>query len=49
MLNKATVDHITAGSRDALGDEAYEKEKESKKSNSTKAALGADDQLTDDA
>jgi len=48
VLNKATTDHITAGSRDALGNEAFQEEQASKKSTSTKAALGANDQLTDD-
>ena len=48
ILNKATADHITAGSRDALGAAAEDANKDDKVSTSTKAQLGLDDQLTDD-
>ena len=48
ILDKPTESHTTAGSRDALGTEAFEKAKEEKKSTSTKAKLGLTDQLTDD-
>ena len=48
ILGKATAEHTTAGSRDALGNEAFEKKLEEKKSLSTKAQLGVTDQLIDD-
>ena len=48
ILGKATADHTTAGSRDALGIKAHEKKLEEKKSTSTKAQLGVTDQLIDD-
>ncbi|GMH81373.1 hypothetical protein TL16_g08909 [Triparma laevis f. inornata] len=48
ILDKPTESHTTAGSRDALGTQAFEKAKEEKKSTSTKAKLGLTDQLTDD-
>lgn len=48
ILNKQTVIHTTAGSRDALGTLAHLKKLEENQSTSTKAKMGLQDQLTDD-
>jgi hypothetical protein len=48
VLNRPTELHVTAGSRDALGIKADEEHKKEEVSNSTKAQMGLQDQLTDD-
>ncbi len=48
VLDKPTELHITAGSRDALGAAAFDRRIAEKKSTSTKAMMGLQDQITED-